>query len=45
MDINHMVPSPEMVGEQTMGTYLGFWGVARDSFHSLNMKDECELIT
>lgn len=39
MDINHMVLSSEVLGEQTMGTHLGFRGMAMDGFWSLNMKD------
>lgn len=40
IDINHMVLNSEVLGEQTVGTHLGFRGMAMDGFQSLNMKDE-----
>lgn len=33
MDINHMVLSSEVLGEQNMGTHLGFRGMAMDGLN------------
>lgn len=35
-DVNQMVSS-EVLGEQTMGTYLGSWGVAQDGLQILHI--------
>ena len=43
-DTVQVVLGSEVLGEETMRTYLGFWAVTRNSLRSLDLKDGLELI-
>lgn len=43
-DTVHMVLGSEVLGEETMRFYRGFWTVTGNSLRSLDLKDGLELI-